>query len=63
METREWGYNVDVFLAYNNPMRTKLGCAKSTFTNEALIIIIVSQREITISHPDNYVYAAIFYFA
>lgn len=54
---------MDVFLAYNNPMRTKLGCAKSTFTNEALIIIIVSQREITISHPDNYVYAAIFYFA
>lgn len=62
METREWGYNVDVFLACNNPMRTKLGCAKSTFTNEAPIII-VSPREITISHPDNYVYAAIFYFA
>ena len=53
---------MDVFLACNNPMRTKLGCAKSTFTNEAPIII-VSPREITISHPDNYVYAAIFYFA
>jgi len=44
METREWGYNVDVFLAYNNPMCTKLGCAKSTFTNEAPIIICQPKR-------------------
>ena len=37
---------MDVFLAYNNPMHTKLGCAKSTFTNEAPIIILSAQEKL-----------------